>query len=249
MSWAQQLKAFETLDDSDDRKWALADQFANAVGAQFLQGHQVVQNRTDDELELRGSWHNYPTRMKLSMTWGTQEWEMKAVNPSNVTLYFHWDPDAVPAVGQFSGNFASDWDDDDSGAKMFFGKGFYLDAEEDRQIATYQALPESVRNALVTYMISDQIPRFYAYSYGSLLVGMDRRLHDLPDPLNEVGRGAWLAGQVAWGLSQIDAAALPQEEQAAPAGLLHKMTCGYCRTLYLWSQSQTCPNCGAPPQG
>ncbi len=249
MNWAPHLKRFEDMDDSDEAKWALADQFMQAVGAQVLQGHQTVQNRSDGELELRGNWHGYPARLKLSMAFGTQEWEMKSPNPTGATLYLHWDPDAVPSVGQFSGNFANDWDDDGSGAKMFFGKGFYLDAEEDRPIAVYQMLPESVRSALCTYMVGDRIPRFYAYGHGSILVGLDRPLHELTDPVNEVGRGVWLAGQVAWGLGQIDVSTLPADEQPAAAGLLHKMTCNYCRTLYLWSQSQTCPNCGAPPQG
>lgn len=248
MSWAQHLKQFEALDTDDDRKWQLAEQFAGAVGQQFMQGHQIVQNRSDGELELRGRWHGYPARMKLSMAFGTQEWEMQAPNPTDTTLFLHWDPDAVPSVGEFSGDLANDWDDADSDKKFFFGKGYYLDFEEDRQLATYQALPESVRQALVTYMIGDRIPRFYVYSYGNILVGLDRPLHELADPVNEVGRGLWLAGQVAWGLSQVAVDALPASETAAPAGLLHKMTCRYCSTLYLWSQSQFCPNCGAPPQ-
>jgi hypothetical protein len=223
----------------------------NAVGQQFLQGHQLVQNRTDHEIELRGSWHGNPTRAKLDMAFGSLEWEMKAPNPTERTLYFHWDMDAVPAVGQFSGAAASDWDDDDASSKVFFGNGYYLDAEPsdiDGQLATFQALPDAVRSAMATYMVGDRISRLYVYPYGSLLLGYDKNIHEMADPFNQIGRGAWLIGQIAWGLGQVDVGKLPPAEQAAPEGLIHKMTCRYCSTLYLWSQNQRCPNCGAAPQ-
>jgi hypothetical protein len=71
----------------------------------------------------------------------------------------------------------------------------------------------------------------------------------MQDAFNQVGRGAWLLGQIAWGLGQIDPSQLPAKEQPAAAGLVYKMTCAYCTSLYLWSQSQRCPNCGAAPQG
>jgi hypothetical protein len=252
MDWAKHLKPFEDLGDSDDRKWGLADQFLNAVGAQFLQGHQIVQKRTDNEAELRGTWNGFPARLKLDMSFGELEWEMKASNPPGVTMYFHWDLDAVPAVGQFNGKLASDWDDDGGETKIFFAKGFYLDGDNDeldRQMATYQALPPQVRSALATYMVGDRIPRFYVYGHGSLLLAVGANLHELSDPLNATGRAIWLAGQMAWGLSQINVAGLPPAAQPAPQGLLYKMTCGYCQTMYLWSQSNVCPNCGAAPRG
>jgi len=244
------MRAFESMDASDPRKWQLGSHFAQTIGAQFLQGHQIVQNQSDGEIELRGKWNDYPVRMKLDMSFGSIEWEMKGTNPSDADIYLHFDPDAVPNVGQFSGDFADDWDASDS-TKVFFGKGYYMDADNselDRLLAAYQALPEHVRNALATYMIGDKIARYYLYSGGNQLLGFDQNVHELPDPVNQAGRGVWLMGQVAWGLAQIDASKLPGEQQAAPEGLLYKMTCAYCRTLYLWSQNQTCPNCGAPPQ-
>ncbi len=245
------MRAFDDLQAEDPRKWQLGEQFGQTIGAQFLQGHQVVHNKTDGVLELRGKWHDYPVRLKLDMNFGSIEWEMKAPNPTGSTVYLHWDTDAVPNVGEFSGEFADDWDEDDS-SKVFFGKGYYVDAEKaeiDRLLAVYQSLPEHVRSALATYMIGDKIARFYIYDYGSMLLGFDQNVQELPDPVNQTGRGVWLMGQVAWGLGQIDLGALPPAEQAAPSGMLHKMTCGYCRSMYLWSQNHACPNCGAPPRG
>lgn len=251
MNWSKKLHEFGSLDSESDQKWQLGSQFMDAVGQQFLQAHQLVQNRTDSEIELRGSWHGWPTRAKLNCAFGALEWEMKAPNPTARTLYLHFDEDAVPAVGSFSGAAASEWDDDAAGSKVFFGKGYYLDAELediDGQLAVFQALPEAVRSAMATYMIADRIARLYIYPYGSLLLGYDKNVQEMSDPLNEVGRGAWLLGQIGWGLGQVDLSQLPPSEQPAAEGLIYKLTCRYCSSMYLWSQNQRCPNCGAPPQ-
>jgi hypothetical protein len=251
MSWQSHFKKMEGIDYEDSRKWEMAEQFAQALGAQFLQGHQVVQNRTDHELELRGRYHQYPARLKLNMAFLMSEWEVKAKNPADTTLYLHWDLDAVPNVGQFQGQAASDWGNDDGEKKIFFGKGYYLDADgedSDRRLALYQSLPETVRQALVTHMPGDQIARYYLYSSGAQLLGFGPETHEMADPLNQLARGLWLMGQVAWGLEQVDPATLPQPEQPAAHGTLHRMTCSYCSSMYLWSQNQACPNCGAPPQ-
>ena len=53
MSWQNHLASTEDLDDGDPRKWQLVDQFAQAVGAQFLQGHQVVHNKVAAIIEAR----------------------------------------------------------------------------------------------------------------------------------------------------------------------------------------------------
>lgn len=251
MSWNQHLKKFEALDYEQDQKWQLGAQFMHAVGQQFLQAHQLVQKRTDSEIELRGAWHGSPARAKLDVAFGTLEWEMKAPNPTQRRFFFHWDMDAVPAVGEFSGEAASAWDGDGGEAKVFFGKGYYLDAEPydiEGQLAAYQALPEPVRAALSTHMIGDRIARLYVYDYGELSLGFEKNVQEMADPINQVGRGAWLLGQIAWGLGQIDLSKLPAVEQPAAEGVVYKMTCRYCSTLYLWSQTQRCPNCGAAPQ-
>lgn len=252
MSWKTHLQRMMELDDEDPTKWQLAEQFAHAVGGQFLQGHQVVQNRSDSEIELRGRWYDYPARLKIDLSFGSPVWELKCQNPTEATLYLHWDEDAIPNVGAFTGAAADDWDEDDGAAKYFFGRGFYLEADRselDRALAVYQALPDTVRQALPGLMIGDRIMNFYLYGHGGSFLSYKDDVHDFADPLNHVGRGGWLTGQVIWGLSQIALQYLPPPEQAAPSGMLYKMTCAYCGTLYLWSQNQTCPNCGAPPKG
>lgn len=252
MTWNQHLEKAADLDDGDPQKWQLLEQFAQAVGAGMLNGAQCVQNHTDGELELRGRFHEYPARLKITTSFLSPEWELKGLNPAGTTLFFHWDPDAVPDVGQFQGQQASDWDDDDDSKKVFFAKGYYLDADGsamDRQLAIYQALPGEVRQALSTYMVSDRIARFYWYDYASQLLGYTDELNEMAEPLGQVQRGLWLMGQVAWALSQVNVASLPPPVGSAVPGVLYKMTCFYCGSMYLWSQSQRCPNCGAPPRG
>ena len=251
MNWQQHLTRMDKLASSDPQKWQLAEQFLQALGGQFLEGHQVVQNRTEGEVELRGRYQQYPVRLKLEMDFGLAEWRLKGANPAGTELDLHWDMDAVPDVGHFHGAAADDWGDDDEAAKFFFGKGYFLNAEPneaDRQLAIYQSLPEQVRQALATYVPGDRIRYYVLKRDGSQSLIFKQATPELEDPLNHLARGPWLMAQVAWGLAQVDAAALPQPAQPAPDGIICKMTCGFCGTLYLWSQNQTCPNCGAPPK-
>ncbi|MBX3184512.1 MAG: hypothetical protein KIT72_02560 [Polyangiaceae bacterium] len=246
MDWHRALaKAEESGDDAS--KWAIAVQFLEAVGQAFLQGHQVVQRRTDGEAELRGSWHGHPARAKLDVSFFSLEWEMQATNPSGHTLYFHWDMDAVPPVGQFTGEAASAWGDADE-EKVFLGKGYYVEIdlnEDGRDLAAYELLPSAVRETMATYIIGDRIPRLYVYAGGGLLLGFTDEVHIMPDPLNTVGRGAWLLGQIAWGLSQVDVSKLPAQGAQVDEQALGRHTCRYCASLFLLIQSHACPNCGA----
>ena len=241
------LRDYASLDDQDPRKGQFAEQFANSVGATFLREHQVVWDKR--EIELRGRWNDFPARLKFGMSFGDFEWEMKAANPAGAEFHLRFDVTAVPAVGQFSGAVADDWDDGE--VKTFIAKGLYLKTkgrESDATLAAYQALHESVRASIVTFMVSDNIHHLYTYQRGRLLLDIFRGALESPDPLNHVGRGAWLAGQVAWGLGQLDPTTLPAANQAVAPALIQKMKCGYCRTAYLWSQNRACPNCGAPPR-
>ena len=160
------LAMLADMDNRDPRKWQGAEQFANTVGATFLTGHQVVLDRSQNEIELRGRWHDYPARLKFGLSFFDIEWEMQAQNPTGFELYLKWDLDAVPSVGQFSGQTSEDWGDGGNKVKTFFAKGYYLEASGaniDWALAAYQLLPEQIRTALATYMVADRIHHLYAY--------------------------------------------------------------------------------------
>ncbi len=246
MDWRQALANAKKGGD-DAGEWSVAVQFLEAVGQAFLQGHQVVQRRTDGEVELRGSWHGYPARAKLDVSFFSLEWEMQAHNPSGHTLYFHWDMDAVPEVGQFTGEAASAWGDAEE-EKVFLGKGYYVEidpSEGGRDLASYELIPAAVRETMATYIIGDRIPRLYAYANGGLLLGFSDEVHEMAEPLNTAGRGVWLLGQIAWGLSQVDTSRLPPQGTGVDSQALGRHTCRYCSSLFLLVQSHACPNCGA----
>jgi hypothetical protein len=245
---------FESLESDDPAKWNLAAQFAQSVGAQFLQGHQIVQNRTDDEIEMRGVWHGYQVRMKVDMSFGGVEWDMQGQNPTGQDLYLFWDNDAIPNVGQFNAEFAGAWDDD-SEEKVFFARGMYMEVDAQamaRALAVYSALPEAVRTSVANFMVSDKIAKLYAYANGKLWLDLGTPLHELTDPINQAGRGVWLIGQMTWGLSQVNASAMPPvlapNAPAYQGVATHRMICRYCSSHFLLEQSPSCPNCGAPPR-
>ena len=109
--------------------------------------------------------------------------------------------DAVPNVGEFAGNAASDWDDDDGSDEFLFRRGDYLDTEDDgdRLLATYQALPEPVRTALAKPMVGDRISRFCLHSQGNQLLGSEDNVYTFNEPINHLARAVWLMGQAALG--------------------------------------------------
>ncbi len=248
MDWQKPLAEARKLEVATPRKWELTEQFANALGAAFLQGHQCVQHRTDRMFELRGRFHDYPARLLIFMPFMLPRWELRGTNPASTELTLEWDEKAVPDVGEFQGGLVDDWGDARGPAKVFFGKGYYLDRASDRELAVYQALPGEVREALVANMVSDHISRYYLHDSGNQELKYRDKLEQMTDPLNQTARGVWLMAQVAGGLAQVDVAALPAPTQQAAVGTIERMTCGYCRSLYLSSQNQACPNCGAPPQ-
>jgi hypothetical protein len=61
--WQEQMSRARALDEDNPRKWELTEQFADALGAEFLQEHQCVQKRADRMFELRGRFHDYPARL------------------------------------------------------------------------------------------------------------------------------------------------------------------------------------------
>lgn len=252
MDFDQAWRQFDELDDDDPRRWQIAQHFCYAIGTGHLQGHQVVEKRADDELEMRGTYHTYPVRMKLDMTWGSVEWEIKAHNPAGRTMYLHWDTDAIPSVGSFTGQHADAWDEDHDDVKVFFGRGLYVEAgraEVEAVSAVFQALPPQTRQMLVQFMPTDRIPRIYCYAGDSILLGYSDELHEMNDVVNTIARGAWIVGQLAWGLSQIDRSRIPQPDTAPQSGFTQRVQCRYCSTIYLWGLQQLCPNCGAAYQG
>jgi hypothetical protein len=250
MSWDQHLQKFQSLDEDDPAKLPMGRAFLDALGKEFLQGHQIVENQTDGELEMRAAWHGFPVRAKIDANFGLIEWEMRAPNPTGTTLFLRFDEDAIPKVGSFTGA-ASAWDDDaDAEEKVFFGRGYFVvstRAELPRVLAVLAALPAEVQGSLARFMVGDKISKLYAYDRGSLLLTWSDGLHELGDAYNKAARGAWLMGQLAHGLARVSPAGLPAAgAPSAQAGYV--ATCRHCQTRFVLTQSAACPNCGAPPR-
>lgn len=78
MEWRKKLAEARKLDPQDERKWEVTAEFAEALGAQFLEGHQCVQKRNERLFELRGRFQDHPARMQISMTFLIAHWQIKA---------------------------------------------------------------------------------------------------------------------------------------------------------------------------
>ncbi|MBX3229168.1 MAG: hypothetical protein KIT84_18900 [Labilithrix sp.] len=254
MSWEQHVQQLYALDEADPAKLSMARAFLDAIGRQYLQGHEIVERGADAEVEMRGTWHGAPVRGKIDTNFALFEWEMRAPNPTATTIHLCFDEDAIPKAGAFSGANASAWED--RGAKekekVFFGRGYFVEAtsaELPRVLAIYDALPPEVRQNLAACMVGDRISRLLVRDGGSLFLMWSDGLHQLgAGVFDRVARGAWLLGQVAFGIARVDPAPLPPPGAPPSLSGSEPMTCSYCRSRFLVRQTPSCPNCGAPPR-
>jgi hypothetical protein len=154
MSWEEHFKRVDQLDTEDPGRSTLTRQFLDALGREFVQGHQIVENASDNEIELRGALNGLPARAKVDLNFSILEWEVRATNPSGLKFLLRFDEDAIPKAGAFTGAAASAWDDTAT-EKVFFGRGYHVEETKARLplvLAIYEKLPPEVRQALATHL-------------------------------------------------------------------------------------------------
>lgn len=254
MTWHGQFVDWHMMDTAD--QWGLVSQLSQAVGTQQLQGHQILQNRDDDEIEMRGSFHGYPARLKIEMSMGSPEWELKGTNPSGRAFDLWFDEDDIPKpAGGFTGDNAA-WDDDDeaedSDVKIFFGRGLSLEAdtsEIDALAAVYLALSAELRTSIAQITELDHIYTIDVGEDGKLSLSWHNEIYKMvPDPVVVLSRGVWLLGQLAWGMSQLQPAMIPPPGVPSHQGMFQRAQCPHCSSLFSAGYTQ-CPNCLAPQHG
>ena len=87
--WANAFRGFEDWDD--DRKKHVVMQFLQAAG-QGMQGAQVVPKPKDDEIQLRGIYAGFPTRVTVDAFWDIVI-DAKAPNAQPRSLTVRFDPE------------------------------------------------------------------------------------------------------------------------------------------------------------
>lgn len=246
--WAQAFRGFD--DWEDDHKRARVTEFLNAASG-LMPPAKVVGRQSEDQIELRGTYANYPTRVMVD-TFFDLSVEMKAPNPLSEGIHVTFDPQSAPSPGD-----VDPWDEGES-VRVFLAKCVYVEAsanEMEPLLRRLQALPAEFRQYLFSLMQGN------ALSYVTLTAEGPRsefraNFGEMWDPMTQLTQVLWL---LAYGANvcaalppqavaaSSHAVAVPATGSAAPP--VARAKCRYCTTVYLWGPHSACPNCGAPYTG
>ncbi len=236
--WVKAFRGFDEWDD--DRKRPLVMQFLQAAG-QSMQAAQVVPKPNDDEIQLRGVYANYPTRVVVDPFWSIAI-DVKAPNRQSRTLTVRFDPESAPTPGD-----TDPWDESDD-VRVFLARCVFVEdsaSEIEGTLRLVQSLPADFRGHLFHLM---QINKLSVVNLTGDGPGTSFRdgLGEMWDPMTQLAQALWL---VAYGANVFGALPPPTgSEHAGFAGggaTAHRAKCRYCGTLFLLGAGAACPNCGA----
>jgi hypothetical protein len=243
--WARAFQGFEDLDDDDKRR--LTTQFLQAAAPMF-QNAQVVPKPNDDEIQLRGVYSGYPTRVLVDTFWDITV-DMKAPNAQREPLCVRFDPNREPSAGD-----VDPWDEHDD-VRVFLARGVFVEnsaRDLEQTLRVVQALPLDFRGHLFSLIQLNLLSSVTLNGDGPR-AAFRHNLGEMWDPMTQLAQILWLC---AYGASVYAALPPPRNEweganammppEIAPA---HRAQCGYCRTIYLLGPDSVCPNCGAPYTG
>lgn len=143
---------------------------------------------------------------------------------------------------------------------MFVGRGVCIEtfaSSMDEEMAGFKSLPAEQLQHLIAAMIRDRVSMVYIRG-DELEFSMKDSLEEWPDAPAAAVRFVQMAGWCCanWQSIAPDAAAMQVFQQVSSAGSGNgiqgapvKMTCKFCRSVFLLTADPRCANCGAPAQG
>lgn len=232
--WASTLRGFDGWDD--DRKRSIATSFLTALG-QHMQGAQIVPKPKDDEIQLRGVYAGYPTRVIVDPFFSFLI-DMKAPNRQPRSLSVKFDPESAPSPGDDDA-----WDESEE-VRVFLARCVYVEEAADEIGATLElveSLPMDFRQHLFQIMQARELASFGLSGDGPG-AAFHGDLGSMPDPMLQLVQGLWI---VAYGANVYGALPPPAGQGAQGGGVEGRPRCRYCGTVFLLGPTSTCPNCGA----
>ena len=235
--WANAFRGFEDWDD--DRKKHVVMQFLQAAG-QGMQGAQVVPKPKDDEIQLRGTYAGFPTRVTVDAFWDIVI-DAKAPNAQDRSLTVRFDPESAPNPGDVDA-----WDESEE-VRVFLAKCVFVEdsaGEIDETLRFVQSLPPEFRQHLFHLMQSNGLGSFNLTSEGPG-TSFRNNVGEMWDPMLQLGQALWLVG---YGANVYGALPPPRHgHPGGPAfagGTAAHPKCRYCGTIFLLGPTSACPNCG-----
>jgi hypothetical protein len=234
--WARAFRGFD--DWEDDRKRHVVMQFLHAAG-QNLQAAQVIPRPKDDEIQLRGVYAGYPTRVVVDPFWDLTI-ELKAPNQQPCSLSVLFDPESAPSPGD-----VDPWDETDD-VRVFLARCVFVEESADEIEATLrlvESLPLEFRQHLYHLMQINNLSSFSLSNDGPR-TAFRKNLGEMWDPMVQLGQALWIVGYGA----NVFGALPPARAHAAPGfahAQGHRPRCRYCGTVFILGPTSACPNCGA----
>lgn len=216
--------------------------FIGGVGQQIGAG-QTIPRPEDEAVEWRGTSHGHEVRISVD---AVREVEIGAkLANAHGTMVVMFDPEMVPNPN----NAVPPWDDRDI-ARVFVGRGTFVwgkHAVIDQQLPVFHGLPRPLTDALIDAMQKVNI-RYVKLHPGGIDAAFRDLLPELPDPVSRISTFTQFMGWAAAYIAATPAAARAPGAvgAAAPGVRAEKMTCAFCKSVFLFGPSHNCPNCGAP---
>ena len=242
--WVSAFRGFDDWDD--DRKRHVVMQFLHAA-AQSMGGGQVVPKPNDDEIQLRGVYAGYPTRVVVDPFWDITI-DMKAPNQQPRSLSVRFDPDSAPSPGD-----VDPWDESDE-VRVFLAKCVFVEDDAgsiDETLRLVESLPLEFRQHLYHLMQTNNLSSFGLSNDGPG-TSFRKNLGEMWDPMIQLGQALWIVGYGANVYSALPPARGHAQSGFTPGPAIHagpRPKCRYCGTVFLLGPTSACPNCGAAYTG
>ncbi|MBK9001186.1 MAG: hypothetical protein IPM35_36150 [Myxococcales bacterium] len=220
--------------------------FIESIGVRVGPG-QTIPRPNDEAVEWRGTSHGHDVRIHVDVM-KEVEVSAKLANPHGTVLVM-WDREMVPDPN----GGAPPWDDRDI-VRVFVGRGTFLYAKPgviDEQVGVFHRLPRPLTDALIDAMQKVDI-RYVKLHESGIDAAFRELLPELPDAPARISTFTQFVGWAAAYLAGTPAEPAPAgsaSSAAAGAARAEKMTCAYCKCLFLFGPSHRCPSCGAPVAG
>lgn len=238
VTWKQRFADWDDKENEDQA--ALLEEFLGQVAQEFDNG-KVKPLLDERKIDLRARVGGRPYRARVDAENSQVHMELKIANRAG-EIDIERDHDKIPKEKDED----EDWADEDE-LRVFVAKGIFTEGEEDEvneTLATLRSLDESVTAKLYAEMERLPVDSLLAMA-DQLVVHIDPALHEAEQPDQIIRDAARLMDEFA---QSLEGGGRDLSEQSGGAGLTaaKRVTCSYCRSLFMLGTRPECPNCGAP---
>ncbi len=242
LSPRQRWSSWDDIDDDDEKQRIAREEMRKLAAA--IQG-RAKELRDEEEIHVTGHFASRPFRVKLDLTWGSVEVELRVDNRVGV-VFVHHDPEKKPEGPRPR----DEWDDHDAREERhFLAPGVYLEEQPAELQAMQWILQQSpqVTQFLVGTILASQLQQVFVDAT-SITCAFRRDLLQM-DTTAAVTALVPALGQLAAWLESGQAQVAPKPRvyiHGVPMAAVAQVLCRFCASKVVPDPAGRCPNCGAP---